>query len=395
MSIIVSSCGRFHAVHLATALANQNLLTQFFYAGIPADRSLFQSQKLSFQALISFCDRAYVKFKLEKILPLSPWYTARDRAFDLWVNKKTNNYLCQAKAFVGWANCSLTTMQGLKNKLPLVLECGSMHINDTKRILETEFEKHGQSFYLMEKNRQTILQEYELADFIFVPSEHVKNSFINNGVPEKKIIKVPYGANTEVFFDEKTKTLENEINFIFTGCLSLQKGLFYLLKAWEAIPAKIKSVANLILVGQPTKDFDIMKKSFKNLDKVFFLGPKKQVEIKKIYEKCHVFIMPSLQEGLAMVIGEAMASGLAIICSDRSGGYELINDETGFIVEAGNTDTLNEKILWCIRNPKKVIKMGEVAKKIAQSYTWKEYGTKVINKYGELFGLSIPSSPGL
>ena len=53
------------------------------------------------------------------------------------------------------------------------------------------------------------LEEYNLADFICVPSEYVKETFIKNGIAESKIIKIPYGVDLKEFSLIKIKENKN------------------------------------------------------------------------------------------------------------------------------------------------------------------------------------------
>ena len=385
MKVIVSSCGRYHSVHLAQALKSHGFLQKFFYAGIPADRKSFAKKKIVFNSALSFADRCFTKFALDKFVALSRWYTWRDKLFDKFVAghfaKKVSGDL-----FIGWANGCLDSLLVAKSKgMVTVVEAGSMHIAAQEEILSKEFARHQKTApVVLPENKERMLKEYKLADFIAVPSEHVRQSFVAAGIPKKKLIKNPYGCNVEKFATKNQKTTKGPMIFIFVGMVSLQKGIFYLLSAWKKLRLA-PSVAQLHFVGNVSSECVQFVKNVADDKSIVFHGSVKQDALVKYYDQSHVLILPSLQEGLAMVIGEAMANGLLVIASKNSGGYELFLDKKeGLLIDSGSVDQICEKINWCLENREQVIQMGCAAKEVAKNYTWQSYGEKAIQNYQEI-----------
>lgn len=382
MRVIVSSCGRFHSKHLALVLHKKKWLEKYFYAGVPADRQYFDSRALGFNYVISFADRLFSKFCLERFISLSRWYTVRDSFFDLWVKKQLKLISPATELFVGWANCSLESFRFLKNRSILIVEAGSMHVLAQEKILQQEFRLQGlRAPPILDENKKRMLEELALADFVAVPSEHVRQSFIDQGISANKIIKIPYGCNVEKFALQKPKRFAGKIIFLFVGMVSLQKGIAYLLQAWDAL-GRFRKLAELHLIGSVGQDCVVLLKKYTGLENLFLHGPMKQDNLKKWYDLAHVFVLPSLQEGLAMVIGEAMAAGLCIVATDVSGCVELMTPGLhGFMIKSGNAQVLLETMLWCINNPWQVIEMGDAAQKVAQKNTWQDYGERVVRAY--------------
>jgi glycosyltransferase involved in cell wall biosynthesis len=86
-----------------------------------------------------------------------------------------------------------------------------------------------------------------------------------------------------------------------------------------------------------------------------------------------------------MVIGEAMAAGLSVICSTNTGGGELLSDgDSGFLIPVADSAALAAKIAWCVNNRCEVEAMGQRAKSIASQYTWADYGTRMLEKYTQI-----------
>ncbi len=382
MSVVVSSCGRFHSFYLAKSLQKNGLLKHYFSAGMPDDRDFFSAEKISFYSSINFADRFFIKFKLDRIFNLSAWYVARDELFDYLVSSKV--FLQNPKVITAWGNSALRTFSRASNNTTKVLEIGSMHILEQEQRLKDEFEKRSIYFpKILQANKSKMLKEYEVADFIMVPSDQVKNSFLQRGFLPEKIIKIKYGCNLS-FAAPITIVQNDDPVFLFVGNFSLQKGAFYLLKAWEILMSQnIK--AQLHVVGNICADGKELLNHFQHLKNIHFFGGVKHQYLAWFYHKSDFFILPSVQEGLAMVIGEAMAAGLCVIASDTTGASELLEHKvSGLIFDTGSVDDLLSHIKWCLDNSESVAKIRSNAANHAQKNSWDNYEKNVVSFYKTL-----------
>ena len=110
-------------------------------------------------------------------------------------------------------------------------------------------------------------------------------------------------------------------------------------------------------------------------------GHQPQNELYKYYSQGSVFILPSLEEGFAMVQFQAMTCGLPLICTTNAGGEDLItkDGEEGFVVPIRNVEALKEKILYLYENQDIAKEMGQKAKKTVENgFTWDDYGDRYI-----------------
>lgn len=391
MKIIVSSAGRFHAVHLAKQLEKLDHLKHFFSAGLSTkDFNNFAPKNLSFNWLVNFLDRVYVKFSGDRLISPSRWYTLRDGLFDLYVSHEIKKKL-PCDLFVGWANCSLKSMVLLHSfGIKTVLESGSMHIKVQEHILRTEYEKWGVKFSpVVKQNKEKMLAEYELADRICVPSSHVQASFIAQGIPAHKIIKVPYGIDFEKF-GSNAKIITGKFKLIFVGQISLQKGILYLLNAWQQLKLPATE-AELVLVGNLSAECraQVLKIAGQNKS-INLVGPVPHAKIKTYLAQGNAFVLPSLQEGLAMVLGEAMAAGLPIIATTHTGAQELITHGTeGFLVPPCDPEALAGYIQTLFLQPELAAKMGNLAQKKAQTWSWADYGLAMAEEYKKILTTQI------
>ncbi|MCY1462125.1 D-inositol 3-phosphate glycosyltransferase [compost metagenome] len=97
-------------------------------------------------------------------------------------------------------------------------------------------------------------------------------------------------------------------------------------------------------------------------------------------KSCDVFCLPSIVEGRALVIQEAMSQGLPIIITANTGAEDLvISEETGFLVPIRNPEAIAEKINWFLKHRDKIFQMGKNAKQLADTYSWDSYADKIYN----------------
>jgi glycosyltransferase involved in cell wall biosynthesis len=113
-----------------------------------------------------------------------------------------------------------------------ILDHGSSHIEYQRDILKEEYEILGikpKPYYLPHpKIVEKELKEYEEADYICLPSSFAKRTFLEKGIPENKILHIPYGVDLSNF--KQIPKNDNIFRIIFVGSLSIRKGVYYLLK---------------------------------------------------------------------------------------------------------------------------------------------------------------------
>jgi SAM-dependent methyltransferase len=105
-------------------------------------------------------------------------------------------------------------------------------------------------------------------------------------------------------------------------------------------------------------------------------------ELVKHFHSADIFVLPSVQEGLALVIAEAMASGLPVIASENTGADEFIGkSECGLIVPPSNSEALSLAIASLLGDPYRARAMGEHAASLSQDFGWDNYGDAIEETY--------------
>lgn len=376
MQVTISVGGKFHAFNLALQLLKQGVLYKLITSFPKSETAKcgLPKNKVDCVLIKEILERSWSK------LPyfLKSFYNPQIFIHDLY-DKLASKKVTPSDIFVGWSGFALRTIRILKAQgVITIVERGSSHIEYQNDILRDEYEKWGiktKPFQLPHpKIIEKELREYEEADYISIPSSFVKKTFLEKGISETKLIQIPYGVDLSAF--RQIQKNDAVFRVIFAGSITLRKGVHYLLQAFSELNFKD---SELLLIGSIT---DEMKPFFKKYEgKYKWIGPIPQNELYKYYSHGSVFVIMSIEEGLALVQPQAMACGLPVICTTNTGGDVIIRDGVdGFIIPIRDIDALKEKLLFLYENPEICKEMGQSAKeRVSRGFTWDDYGNKYVN----------------
>ncbi len=215
------------------------------------------------------------------------------------------------------------------------LERGSRHILSQAEILDAIPGARA-------PHAETITRElegYRLADRIVVPSRHVAESFERDPDAHAKLFVNPYGTKLDMFpYREHVDWVGEPLRLLYVGNWSLQKGCDLLVEA-----VRTTHGIHLVHVGALTDaEFPTDRSRFVHHNSI------QQAKLIQFYHEADGFILASRQDGFGMVLGQALASGLPLICTDRTGGEDLAHTpalrERIVVVSNGNAAALREGI---------------------------------------------------
>ena len=229
------------------------------------------------------------------------------------------------------------------------------------------------------------LKAYDEADYILCPSEFVKRSFVLNGFPSDRLIKVNFGIPFVKLNEINRQKNSDVFRLLYVGQLHYRKGLRYAIEAFNKLKHPRKE---FIIVGPKTSQTGLERTSIHA--GITFTGPLKGEALKEQYLRASVFVLPSLEEGLALVQGEALSFGLPLIITTNTGGDDLIKDGIeGFIVQPGEILPLANR-LQQLADDKNLLKhMSEAALKAADTIgNWELAAKKLISELSKIMNLS-------
>ncbi len=219
------------------------------------------------------------------------------------------------------------------------------------------------------------VKEIELADLVVVPSNFVKDS-IPEWVGRDKILISPFGTpvNVPALSNRFEGPKNKKLRVLFVGSMGQRKGLGDLFSAMKLLN---NPGVELVVMGSLLAPMKFYREQYSD----FLYEPgRPHREVLELMRTCDVFCLPSIIEGRALVMQEAMSQGLPLIITSNTGGDDLIIPEkTGFLVPIKSPQAIAEKIEWFFDNREKLPEMANAAQKKAAEYTWLAYGTKIIN----------------
>ncbi|NUO08525.1 MAG: glycosyltransferase family 4 protein [Candidatus Brocadia sp.] len=373
MQVTISVGGVFHAFYLTQQLLKQGYLNKLItsYPKFEAAKYGIPKEKIKSILLKEILHRGWSKLPQFCKNLYNPQFFISD-LYDKLAAKK----LEKCDIFVGFSSFSLHSLRKAKKFGSItIIERGSSHIVYQNEILKEECEIFGVKPQLAHpKIIEKELQEYEEADYISIPSTFVKKTFLEKGIPESKLIQVPYGV--DLFQFRQIPKNDDVYRVVFAGGMTLQKGVHYLLRAFSELNL---SNSELILLGGIT---DEIKPFFKKYQGQFkYIGAVSQKELASYYSQSSVFVLNSIQDGFGMVIIQAMACGLAVIATTNTGAENIVrNGIDGFIIPIRDVEALKEKLLYLYENPEICRQMGQSAKKrVSNAFSWDDYGNKYVN----------------
>ena len=292
-------------------------------------------------------------------------------------DKACSRLISKADVFLFYNGSGLHTAKKAKKEgIITVVEAVNSHVDYQETILRNEYNELGLSwtpFHKQEKKRRML--EYEIADYILLPSEFVKNSFLMYGFPEEKLLKVPFGFNQLTPEMPKINVSVKTFTILYVGSISVRKGLRYLIEAFQKLSISSKRLIITGPISGPTGFESISISS-----NVVFTGVLKGKDLQKIYSEADVFCLPSIEEGLALVLGEALSFGLPIIATENSGASEVFKDgDEGFIVPIKSSEAILEK-LEILANDEVVFNVmkSKARKKASLLHGWKETQNQLV-----------------
>ncbi|MGB1251319.1 MAG: glycosyltransferase family 4 protein [Candidatus Promineifilaceae bacterium] len=223
------------------------------------------------------------------------------------------------------------------------------------------------------------------ADHVFAISQYTYE-LANRTIDAHKLSLTPSGIDTTFFSPAATYAADGP--FIAVGrWADPRKNVRMLFKAYHQMREQI-TVPRLMLVGQtrPTEADWAYAVSLGIADDIDICQNVSRTELAQCYRDASLFLMSSDEEGLGIVVLEAMASGLPVI-STRSGGPNLIVQDgiNGYLVDVGDAEGLARQTVALMRDPNKRYVMSETAHAfVMQYYASEVIATNYLNVYDKL-----------
>jgi len=154
---------------------------------------------------------------------------------------------------------------------------------------------------------------------------------------------------------------------LFVGRLTPEKGLEYLLPAYEALDTDKKLV---IVGGTNFRDAYVENLMSQAGENVIFTGYLHGSVLAELFSNAYMYVQPSTLEAMSMAVLEALSYGRCVLASNIPGNLEALG-ECGYTFEVGNVDDLREKMTVLLNDPQSVAAQFDLGRQhVTKEHNW-------------------------
>lgn len=371
LRIAIATSGRFHVLDLARELDALRHDVRF-YSYVPSSRA-------AQFGLPARCHFGY----LPLVAPVLAWDRfARgvtgeswSRMFNAAFNHGVIARLQPCDVFIGMSGTFVEAPLYARRRYgaKIIVERGSQHVLSQREILAATPGACAPTDYAVERE----LKCYEFADFISVPSHQVVDSFKRDPQVAAKLLVNPYGVDLQQFPLRLSRKPDVK-TVLFAGNWIYRKGVDVLTEAIEQMPD-----VRLLHVGS------LGDAPFPSHPRITHHEPVPQWQLSEFYAKAHAFVMASREEGLALVQAQALASGLPLVCTDRTGGADLAHSAALAarirVVPSNDAPALKQAMTEVLDKALANPGFGPLPEADRQTLSWQAYGQRYASNLATLF----------
>jgi glycosyltransferase involved in cell wall biosynthesis len=239
--------------------------------------------------------------------------------------------------------------------------------------------KKGRADYFRWKNRvwqhlyhmRTYRWSFKTADeCIVLNREALLFLQLYYGLPPDRVWFIPNGIGPE-FFHVRYHSPAVATRILFVGTWIDHKGIHYLAEAFGKVLREIPE-ARLTVAGCIEPEERVRRHFAPEAQTALEVWPfVPRAEIPSLYAEHEIFVLPSLMEGMPLVLLEAMASGMAVVTTESSGMTDLVEDaHDGLFAIPGDSDSLVSAMSRLCRDAELRKRLGNAAQEKMKRFTW-------------------------
>jgi starch synthase len=279
---------------------------------------------------------------------LSPYYGEAFRfalhpLYDRWVRSllKPGDHILSSYGYTNGCFRWARQQRGMT-----FLDAGNSHPSHFWKIMSEEHQRWGCTYPpVSHAHTRRSLAMMKEVDWVMAPSSFVEDSFLQNGFSAEQIVRIPYATDLNVFQAAEMRAPDRPFTVINTGGLSLRKGTPYLLEALRILKRQVPEL-RVLLTRQISDSIRPILARYKDLT-IEWSTTLPQQQLAKRLQSADLFILPSLEEGMARTALEAMACGLPVILTPNTGSCDLVEEGiNGSIVPIRSPEAIVEKALF-------------------------------------------------
>ncbi len=370
LKIAIVTTGRFHVLDLARELSALGHEVAF--------HSLLPKRRALRFGLPAECYRGGLRWLwplvgLQRFGPrrLQRWAS---RALVVGVDLFMSRRLQSCDVFIGMSGVCVESARAAREQhgARVFIERGSQHITTQRAILDALVKRGVVADTVSDLDEARELASYAVADVVVIPSLHTEQSFLDKGFDATRLFRNPYGVDLDVFpLTEAPRNQEPIV--LFVGGWTFRKGVDVL----AAVSRRRRSF-RMLHVGS------LGDAPATSENEVTHVGHVQQWRLTEYYALADVVVLPSREEGLALVLIQALASGVPVVCSPRSGGVdlqEMMGDRQWIhVVPADDEESLAKAIQQMLEHSRKLRGVRDLFGPARERLSWRAYGLRYSDK---------------
>lgn len=305
---------------------------------------------------------------------------------DYIVSKRIEKLAGQIDIIHLWPQGALRTIKtAAKLGIPTVLERPNANTRFAYEVVQKECEHLGIALppdheHTYNDNVLRIEEEeFQLAYRLLCPSEFVSHTFLDCGFPLKKLARHQYGFDEKKFYpNDKQCQDKSNLTMLFVGGCAPRKGLHYALEAWLKSPASKEG--RFMIAGEFVPGYAEKLSSMLSHQSIQVLGHRNDVT--QLMRQSDILILPSIEEGSALVTSEARGSGCVLLVSEAAGAIcqHMIN---AMVHQVGDVSALTQHLNLLYEDRTFLAKLRTASLRSTHEITWTAAGVKLLDVYHE------------
>jgi len=227
-------------------------------------------------------------------------------------------------------------------------------------------------------------EEYELADRLLCPSDFVAKTFLDRGYPAAKLARHQYGFDEKTFHPgSEARPQKPGLTMLFVGLCAVRKGVHFALEAWLKSPAS--KDGTFLIAGEFLPDYEEKLAAMLAHSSVKVLGHRNDVP--DLMRTSDILILPTIEEGSALVTSEARGSGCVLLVSEAAGAI-CKHMENALVHPVGDVSTLTQHITLLHEDRGLLERLRSASLATVSELTWSAAGRRLLGVYRETVAAS-------
>jgi glycosyltransferase involved in cell wall biosynthesis len=285
-----------------------------------------------------------------------------------------------------WPLGALETLKTARRLgIPTVLERPNAHTGFAMEVVQKECDRlgvtlpadHEHAYNAAKLHKEE--EEYALADQLLCPSDFVMRTFLDCGYPAAKLSRHQYGFDETTFRPSgEPRNAKQGLTMLFVGVCAVRKGVHYALEAWLKSPAS--KDGTFLIAGEFLPEYKEKLTAMLSHPSVKVLGHRNDVA--ELMRSSDILVLPSIEEGSALVTSEARGSGCVLLVSEAAGAI-CRHMENALVHRTGDVSTLAQHITLLHENRGMMERLRAASLATVPELTWTSAGRILLNVYRE------------